>query len=38
LSHPHKTGIINVLNWIKANDPALSKHNLLIEDEQLFRK
>jgi|APGre2960657404_1045060.scaffolds.fasta_scaffold02656_2 hypothetical protein len=38
LSHPHKTGIITILNWIKANDPALSKHDLLIEDEQLFRK
>ncbi len=38
LSHPHKTGIINVLNWIKENDSALSKHDLLIEDEQLFRK
>lgn len=38
LSHPHKTGIINILSWINANDKFLSRHKLTIQDEQLFRK
>jgi len=38
LSHPHKTGIINILSWINANDKFLSRHKLTIQDEQLFRR
>ena len=38
LSHPYKTGIINILSWINANDKFLSRHKLAIQDEQLFRR
>ena len=38
LSHPHKTGIIDILDWIKINDKKLAANGLAITDEQLFYK
>ena len=36
LSHPHKTGIIDILDWIRINDKKLAAKGLAITDEQLF--
>jgi hypothetical protein len=38
LSHPQKTGIINILKWIEDNDVELFNQGLEIQDEQLYRK
>jgi len=38
LSHPHRNGINDLLDWIKQNDVELAKHGLKVRDEQLYRK
>jgi hypothetical protein len=36
--HPNKTGALNILKWIKANDKQLSSKDLCIQPEAKFIK